>query len=305
MARAISEAAPTIIHTNGFKMHVIAARAAGGRIPIVWHVHDYVSSRPVMARLMRLGSRRCALAIANSRSVQADLEASCPHHLEVATVYNAVDLRYFSPSGPVADLDTLAALPPAPSGKVCVGLVATLARWKGHEVFLRALAALPAEMGVRGYVIGDAIYSTHGSQWSIPELRAAAQQLGLAGRVGFTGFVEDVPSAIRALDVVVHASTEREPFGLAIAEAMACGKPVIASWASGAAEIVDASTGVLSHRPGDSAELAERIGELVRDRRERVRLGSLGRVAAEQLFTRSRLASELIAIYERVRSAAL
>ena len=83
---------------------------------------------------------------------------------------------------------------------------------------------------------------------------------------------------------------------------MACGKPVIASRAGGAAEIVDVSTGVLSHRPGDSAELADRIAELVCDRDERARLGGLGRAAAERLFTRSRLASELIVIYERVRS---
>lgn len=302
MARAISAAAPAVIHTNGFKMHMIAAHAAGGRIPIVWHVHDYVSSRPVMARLMRLESRRCALAIANSRGVQADLEASCPNRLEVATVYNAVDLGYFSSSGTIADLDALAGIPPAPSGTVRVGLVATLARWKGHEVFLRALAALPPETKVRGYVIGDAIYSTRGSQWSIPELRATAERLGVAGRVGFCGFVEDVAAAIRALDVVVHASTEREPFGLAIAEAMACGKPMIASRASGAAEIVDASTGVLSHSPGNQAELAERIAQLASDRDARARLGGLGRAAAERLFTRSRLASELIAIYERVRS---
>ncbi|HVB81628.1 MAG TPA: glycosyltransferase [Candidatus Binataceae bacterium] len=302
MARAINEAGPTVIHTNGFKMHLIAAQAAGGRIPIIWHVHDYVSSRPVMVRLMRLGSRRCAMAIANSRGVQADLEASCPNRLAVATVYNAVDLGYFSPRGPIADLDALAGIAPAPAATVRIGLVATLARWKGHELFLRALAALPPEMPVRGYVIGDAIYSTHGSQWSIPELRATAERLGVAERTGFCGFVEDVAAAIRALDVMVHASTEREPFGLAIAEAMACGKPVIASRASGAAEIVGAATGVLSYRPGDVAELAERIGELVRDRDERARLGGLGRAAAERLFTRSRLASELITIYERVQS---
>jgi glycosyltransferase involved in cell wall biosynthesis len=300
MAGAIEEAEPAVIHTNGFKMHLIAARAAGGRIPVIWHVHDYVGSRPVMARLMRLGARRCALAIANSRSVQADLEANCAKRLAVATIYNAVDLGYFKPHGPVADLDALARMPAAPAGTVRVGLIATLARWKGHEIFLRALAALPPEVKMRGYVIGGAIYATHGSQWSIPELRAMAERLGVAERVGFTGFVEDVAAAIRGLDIVIHASTEREPFGLAIAEAMACGKPVIASRASGAAEIVGAATGVLSYRPGDVAGLAERIGALVRDRDERARLGGFGRAAAERLFTRSRLASELIAIYQRV-----
>jgi len=302
MGRAIDAAAPDLIHTNGFKMHVIAAQAAGGKRPLIWHVHDYVRSRPVMARLMRLSSRCCAIAIANSHSVGDDLRASCRDRLKVATVYNAVDLDYFSPSGPIADLDELVGMPPPRAGVIRVGLVGTLARWKGHEVFLRALAALPADLPVRGYVIGGAIYSTRGSQWSLPELRAMAERLGIAARIGFTGFVQDVAPAVRALDVAVHASTEREPFGLVIAEAMACGKPVIASGAGGAAEIVSASSGVLSHRPGDSAELALRIGGLVRDPDERARLGDLARTSAERMFTRSRLASELITIYERLRS---
>ena len=188
-------------------------------------------------------------------------------------------------------------------GTIRVGLVATFARWKGQEVFLRALAALPATVPVRGYVIGAAVYQTRGSQYSLAELRGLAEQLGLAERAGFTGFVQDVGAAMRALDIVVHASTEPEPFGLSIAEAMACGKPVIASRAGGAAEIVEASGVAFFHRPGDSAELADGIAQLAGDPARRRCLGRGGRMAAERLFARPRLAEQLIPIYERVASA--
>ena len=107
---------------------------------------------------------------------------------------------------------------------VRIGLVATFARWKGHARFSTRSRRLPESLPVRGYVIGGPVYETAGSQVSLDELRAAVAALGLEGRVGFTGFVEDAAQAMRALDVVVHASTEPEPFGLVIAEAMACAR---------------------------------------------------------------------------------
>lgn len=67
---------------------------------------------------------------------------------------------------------------------------------------------------------------------------------------------------MRALDIVVHASTQPEPFGLVIAEAMACGRAVIASQAGGAAEIIDPGENALGLPPGDAAVLAERIVQL-------------------------------------------
>ena len=78
LRRKIDALSPTVIHTNGFKMHLLGAWAAGAKTPVIWHVHDYVSMRPVMARLMRLQAHRCAAAIANSNSVADDLRAICP-----------------------------------------------------------------------------------------------------------------------------------------------------------------------------------------------------------------------------------
>ena len=87
---------------------------------------------------------------------------------------------------------------------------------------------------------------------------------------------------MRALDVVVHASTEPEPFGLVIAEAMACGRPVIASRAGGAAEIVEPGVDGLSFSPGDVGQLAGAIARLAADPDERRRLGEAAARGARQ-----------------------
>jgi len=305
LAREIEQVTPTLIYTNGFKMHVIGTWAARRNTPVVWHIHDYVGARPVMSCLMRLQASRCAAAITNSDSVRRDLRRVCGDRVAATTVYNAVDLDQFEPAGPAADLDALAGMAPAPFGIVRVGLVATMARWKGHDVFLRAVAGMhvSSRSRVRAYVIGGAIYRTHGSQVSIEELRRTAKRLGISDRVGFTGFVDDVGAAIRALDLVVHASTDPEPFGLAIVEAMACGKPAIASASGGAAEIARFCGGVLLYPPGDSGALTVRIERLVCNPSERASLGATGREAAEKSFMRSRLAEELIPILERVAGA--
>ena len=298
---ALADFAPDVIHSNSFKMHVLGAFARPRGVPVVWHVHDYVGSRPVMARVMRLAAGRCRVAVTNSESVAADVRAVCGARLEVRSIYNAVNLRRFAPSGATLDLDALAGLPPAAPRTVRVGLLATLARWKGHQTFLRALSLLPPELRVRGYVVGGALYQTDGSQHTLEDLRSFAAQLGVADRVGFTGYVEESAAVMRSLDIVVHASTQPEPFGLVIAEAMACGRAVIASDAGGASELFDAGRDALAHPPGDAAALARRIAELAGDADLRARLGREGRATAERRFDHTRLAADIIPVYERLR----
>jgi glycosyltransferase involved in cell wall biosynthesis len=127
-----------------------------------------------------------------------------------------------------------------------------------------------------------------------------ARDLGIEDRIGFTGFVDQPASVMRSLDILVHASTQPEPFGLVIAEGMACGRAVIASNAGGAAEVFDAEVNALSHTPGDVIALAQRMEELATKPELRARLGAAGRATAEARFDRSRLARELVPIYREV-----
>jgi glycosyltransferase involved in cell wall biosynthesis len=268
-------------------------------------MHDFIRSRPLMGPLLRAYAGRCAAVVAVSDSVAQDTRAALGCQPHIFTVFNAIDLARFAPAGSLLDLDRLAGMPPLAEGGVRVGMVATMARWKGHETFLRALAALPSATPVRGYVIGGPLYETADSQSTIADLRALATQLGLDGRVGFTGFVADVAPAMRTLDIVVHASTQPEPFGLVIAEAMACGRAVIASAAGGATELIDEGIDALAHRPGDAAGLSRLIEQLAGDRAMRQRLGQAAAQASARRFTQARLAADLLPIYRTLTPLAV
>ena len=300
LRRHLTDLAPDIVHTNGLKMHLLGARARPSGARVVWHMHDYPDSRPVTAKLLRLEASRCSAVIANSESVAKRTRQLLGAKILVHTVHNSVDLERFRPEGPRADLDALANIPPLAEGGIRVGLVATFAKWKGHEVFLEALAmvqrATQPDNRVRGYIIGGPIYETGGSQFSVRELKDIASRKGLADGLGFTGRIDDVPNAMRALDIVVHASVEPEPFGLVVAEAMACGRPVVVSRAGGAAEIAEA--GALFHAPGNAGELAERLSQLIGDSGLRTSLGAAGRRAALHLFGSQRLSDALVPVYE-------
>lgn len=307
LRRLIKADAPDLIQTNGMKAHVLAAWAAPQRLPIVWHLHDYLGSRPVMARLLKQAARRRVAAVAVSQSVARDAEQTLGARASIRTIYNAVDLERFTPNpaqtdvddaDPAAWLDEAAGLPPAPRGTVRVGLVATFAVWKGHRVFLEAIARIPAELPSRFYIVGGPIYRSRGSQVQLEELKAQAEALGLGGRVGFTGHQADPARAMRALDVVVHASLRPEPFGRVIVEGMASGCAVVAIPNGGAAELFENEANALGCPPHDPERLAQAIQRVLADSDLRSRLGRAGREAAQARFDRRRLAEPWCGLYE-------
>jgi glycosyltransferase involved in cell wall biosynthesis len=298
LRRLLRQLAPDLVHCNGFKMDLLGVWARPAGVPVVWHLHDFVTARPLMARLLRLHAGRCAFAITNSDAVRRDAEQVLGSVLRLHVVWNGIDVDAFTPEGPGLDLDRMAHRPGPPAGSVRVGLVATMGLYKGHDVFLRAVAALRGEP-FAAYVVGGRIYETDGSQVEPDSLTVLARTLGVDDIVAFTGLVADPAAAMRTLDVVVHATTRPEPFGLVIAEAMACARPVVVSAAGGAAEIIEDGTDALGFTPGDSAALAERLRTLVRDPALRARLGAAGRRSAVAKFDRRRMAEQIAVLHEQ------
>jgi glycosyltransferase involved in cell wall biosynthesis len=290
-SRTVSELVPQIIHSHGIKTHVLGALLPRG-VPLVWHIHDYVGSRSISSRLLRLLAHRCALAIAVSESVAQDVRGCLTASLPVVVVHNSVDCDRFCPEGAALDLDAISGLPAAPAGTIRIGLPATFARWKGHEIFLQAIARMNRH-DVRAYVIGGPLYQTRNSQWSVNELREMVATLGLSTQVGFTGFVDNMPAAYRALDIVVHAATRPEPFGLVIAEAMACGRAMVIAPTGGAAELFVHEEHALAAGSGDAKSLAAALTRLSADPEYRAALGRRARAHVTECFGRDRFGARL------------
>ena len=176
--------------------------------------------------------------------------------------------------------------------------------WKGVDVFLEAAARIAAvRPGVRFVVVGGAIT---GLEAYARSLEARAQALGLADRVRFTGWTYGpaaMPEVHRALDVLVLASIEPEPFGLVVVEAMATGVPVVATAHGGPAEIVvDGVTGRLVP-PRDAQALAAAVCALVDDPAAAARMGAAGRARACARYSADQYLAGVQAVYADVLGA--
>jgi len=300
----IRDERPDVIQTNGMKAHLLGSWAAPSGLPVVWHFHDYLSNRLMMGRLLRLSLRRNLKVVAVSRSVAEDASKVLGPKVPVVSILNAVDLRRFSPGvGNGVDLDRAAGLSPAPEGTIRVGLVATYARWKGHDVFIEAISRVSRDRPVRFFIAGSPLYRGTRSQWSIEELRGLAESHGVLDRIGFIPHRDDPESLYRNIDVVVHASTRPEPFGRVIAEAMACGKAVVATPSGGASELFTDGITAMGYPRGDASALAAVMLRLIDDPALRSRLGDAARIEAIQRFDRARLTEEWGRVYQGGRTA--
>ena len=285
----IREIGPDVIHTNTLKAAIYGGFAGRlARVPVVWHIRDriapdYLPGFAVWA-IRTLGRLIPAAIITNSMSTRS-------------TLGSTTRMVAVTPSPVVYDAVATAVPPVGPSGaNVVIGMVGRLAAWKGQDVFVRAFARAFPDGPERAIIVGGALF---GEDDFAAELTTLIADLGLSDRIELTGHVDDVPAELARMHVVVHASVIPEPFGQVVVEAMAAGRPVIASSAGGPAEIIEDGIDGLLVRPGDVADLADAMTRLARDSVERDRLGRAARIAVER-FRPERIGPQVERIYARV-----
>jgi glycosyltransferase involved in cell wall biosynthesis len=187
-------------------------------------------------------------------------------------------------------------------------MVGNIKRWKGQGVVLDALSLLGADLRnrIRVLFIGDlenAPASATGYARSKPglyyeELQRTVTERCLTDCVKFLGRRQDVPDLMNAADVVVHASTKPEPFGLVVVEGMALGKPVIAANDGGPADIVVPGSG-LTFDTQKPEQLAQALQRLAADPRLQVSLGTGARARARE-FTIDRTVRAVEQVYREL-----
>jgi glycosyltransferase involved in cell wall biosynthesis len=283
-----------LLHTNGLKMHLlggVAGRIAG--IPVVWHLRDFPPAG-LGGRLVRLGATRLAsLVVTNSDAVAASVGGGN----RVRRIYNPIDLERFHPGVSGKRVREELELGDAP----VVAFVAHLTPWKGHAQFLsiaREIAATAPQ--ARFVVAGGSIYETSGHEGYEARLRSGAASLGIGGSIRFLGERDDVPEILAAADVLVHCPIAPEPFGRVLAEAMAVGRPVVASRGGGIPEVVaDERTGLLVP-PGDVPAAAHAVLRLLGSAAEREAFGVAGRRRAEAMFSPAAHTAAVLDAYRSV-----
>ena len=286
LARLIRRLNVDVVYCNSLKSDLLGGIA--GRLawrPVVWHVRDRIAADYLPAKVAMMFRRLARVIpshlIANSAATLGTL--GLPERLAGrATVVHDGTPVDFEPPVPVA------------SGPPVVGLVGRITPWKGQDVFLRAAAEVRKSFPhAKFQIIGAALFSETEYEQRV---RALADRLGPAGWVEFTGFRPDVAELIGRLDVLVHASTGAEPFGQVIIEAMAAGKPVVATRGGGVPEIVvDGGTGLLVPM-ADAPAMAAAVATLLADPDAARAMGRRGRRRVEEHFSIERTARGVEAV---------
>jgi glycosyltransferase involved in cell wall biosynthesis len=267
IARRLRALRPDLVHTNSLKAGVyggVAARSAG--VPQVWHVRDRIAPdylpRQAVVVIRFLIARLASGCIANS---QATLRTVGTPGRAVVLTSVVPEVTQRSPASPTRDQH----------GATVFGIVGRLAEWKGQDVFLRAFAGAFPSGDQRAVVIGSAMFGGEDEHYGAALIDLVGE-LGIADRVKFRGFRDDVSAELAGMDVMVHASTVPEPFGQVVVEGMASGIAVIASAAGGPLEIITPGINGELFPPGDVESLAALLVELDADPARRARLGEAG-----------------------------
>jgi glycosyltransferase involved in cell wall biosynthesis len=295
----------SLLYSNGFKAHLACSLIKGRR---VWHLHEFPPERTGPLWRM-LASALPHATIANSRSV-GDAWA-LPLGVRPVVALNGVDLERFRPAERTYWIHDLFGLPREVR---LVGMPAVFARWKGHMQVVEAFERVASQAPDAHLVIaGGPIYDTGAERGYGEELvrrvrrssagGGAARGISGAGptgsglgsdRIHFVKFQSEPWRLYPEFDLVVHYSTRPEPFGRVVAEAMACGVPVIATREGGPAEIVeDGVTGWLVP-PRDPAALARQILQALATDAASMRRAA--REAAERRLSAERWAAEVAAV---------
>ena len=183
-------------------------------------------------------------------------------------------------------------------GSLLIGTIGEINRLKGQEDFLRAAAIVARTHGQVDFVVAGRDTSRTGEH--LATLKTLVNELNLNRRVHFTGWLEDVAPLLHALAIFVSAS-HTESFGLAIAEAMASGTPVISTATEGARELIEENRSGLLVPIGNTEALAASMTTLIENEQERKRLAAQAHQRVIQHFSLAQMVAATEQVYEEIR----
>jgi glycosyltransferase involved in cell wall biosynthesis len=266
-----------VLHLHGYGATTFGRVIAALRgLPVVLHEHANLTSTPWYQRMAdRVLERYTDVALAVSESTATFVrDARLVRPSRVKVVYLGAPVEEFGRVYPPDEMAAARERLGASDGDVVVGTVTRLHESKGNAYLVEAARlVLDVRPQARFVLIGEGPLRA--------ELEARAAALGLGDRFRFLGFVKDVPAALAAFDLAVFPSLwEGTP--LTVFEAMAAGRPIVATDADGLAEVLrDGQNAALVPRR-DAPALARQIVRLIDDPSERARLAAASRQLASQ-----------------------
>jgi glycosyltransferase involved in cell wall biosynthesis len=279
-----------ILNPHGYKADLYAYAAAWpNRTPLVATIHNWPSKLLRMrayATLDRLVLRRFDKAISVSDVGSDILRTSGVASSKVSTIFNGVNVARFDGATPTLRREV------APNGDSLVGFVGRLVPDKGGEVLLRAAQQVLAVHPKTTFVLV-------GEGPARKDWEELAIRLGVGKQVVFAGVRDDMPEVYASLDIVVLPSLI-EAMPMCLLEAMAAGKPVIATRVGAVPKLILSEQTGLLLEPGDVNALVAAILRLLEDPQLASQLGDSGRTHALTHFSAEAMARSYIEQFEHV-----
>ncbi|HEY4274798.1 MAG TPA: glycosyltransferase [Rhizomicrobium sp.] len=273
-----------VLHANSAaptQWLVPAARSL--RLPLLTHMHiDYLRR----SRFALLLHQSDLLVGVSAQVLEGPLEDGVPQN-RTQVIYNGIDFKRLMAT-PATNLRATLGIP---ADVLTVGAVGSLIRRKGHDLLVRAMAQMAGEKAPHLLIASDG-----------PErepLKKLAAELGISDRVHFLGYHDPIVDLYETSDVIALAS-RADAFGLVLAEAGYCRRPVVATRVGGIPEvIVHEKTGLLVP-PDNVEELVKAFTRLTENPDWRRQLGEGGYERAVNVFSAGRMAGEFNDTYEKL-----
>lgn len=284
-----------LIQTNSVRAHIITSLAISGLpIQLVWYLHDYTFPHILLMGLKNYPGHIVCCSHGVKESVLSALTYSqneCKTKISVIpSGVNLEVMRQITQETPIKSKE---------DGITRFAIVGRIDPWKGQDVFLKAAAIILKKFrSVHFSIIGQAIENDEKTESFYAELQRLTRGYGIESHVTFTGFQKDLFPYLAGMDCVVHCSTDREPLGRTVIEAMALEKAVIASNFGGPKEIISHLTDGILIPPGDPAILADVMQKMIQDTSLRTRLSQNAPKKIEQHFTTAGMTAQLTQVWE-------
>lgn len=282
-----------IVHTQLLYATIVgqlAARIAGVPIRIVTRHHTNDWYQPRHKHLNKLDAyvtRKATKVVAISGAVKNDLLQQGVPLDRIKLIYNGISLKLFDRNGQTNEVPQLKQAYP---GKYLLAYTANLHEYKGHKFLIEALAKLSSKYtDIQLLLIGEGAERKN--------LEGLVARLKLKDKVTFLGYQPNVPALLKEIDLYIHP-TMSEAFGIAVIEAMAAGKCVIASRVGGIPEIIEhGQTGFLV-APKDVTGLAEAILYARENLKLAQEIAEAGRERVKKKFSIQTIVNQYQQLYE-------
>jgi len=286
-----------IVHAHTSKGGLFGRLAAFlMRVPIIiYTVHGFTFNEfsPALQKLFYafleiLASPFCDLTIAVSnghRRLAVRYKLVRPGR--IITIHNGIDVKCFRTD---LNRDYRSKMFSCPAGSILVGTVGRLVASKGPEYLLRAIPSV-----IDRYPQARIVFIGAGPQQA--ELIALSKRLGVSEFCEWLGFRWDIPELLACLDVFVLPSP-REGLSVAIIEAMASARPIVATDITGNRDLIDSGLNGILVEPGNPLALSNAIIDLIANREFAKTIGNRARKRVEQSFTVDKMVERNLQAYD-------